>query len=490
MSQSGVRPALWPAVIALATLAFGVSAAPASAVTAAVAAGQGAKGSWGKAQEVPGTGKVNTGGDAAVQSLSCASPGNCLAGGWYGTKTGEVAFLAAQHGGHWGTAFKVPGSLVGSKDAEVDAVSCPASGDCAAAGFYQNSILNEQAFVVSERNGHWSAAKEVPGSGSLNAGNDGGISELDCLSAGNCVATGYYTDSSHHDHVYTVSERNGSWGQASQVPGMTALGVGSYVLIDALSCPSIGGCVLGGQYLDSHEADADEAFLAVEKNGHWQAAKQVPGTNELNASGTASTSAVSCASVGNCSASGSYEDESGFFQVFVISEQNGRWGTAVELAGSAKLNAGGRAEVGAESCRSAGDCVIGGEYGDSQHHEQAFIATEKGGHWSPAQQVPGTGKLNQAGGALVIAVSCSSAGNCGIGGSYAQSKTREEAFVDNEVNGRWKVAVEVPGSGTLNGGGIANITAISCRSSVACTAGGSYQDGRHRQQALVVSETG
>src|SRR5216683_2611505 len=53
-------------------------AGAASAVTGAVWTG-----GWGRAMEVPGSGALNKGGDAVVISVSCASAGNCAAGGFY-----------------------------------------------------------------------------------------------------------------------------------------------------------------------------------------------------------------------------------------------------------------------------------------------------------------------------------------------------------------------------------------------------------------------
>jgi hypothetical protein len=51
-----------------------------------------------------------------------------------------------------------------------------------------------QAFVVSERNGTWGKAIEVPGSGALNPGGDGSVNSVSCGSAGNCAAGGEYAD--------------------------------------------------------------------------------------------------------------------------------------------------------------------------------------------------------------------------------------------------------------------------------------------------------
>jgi hypothetical protein len=40
-------------------------------------------GTWGKADEVPGTAALNTGGFAQITSVSCASAGHCSAAGSY-----------------------------------------------------------------------------------------------------------------------------------------------------------------------------------------------------------------------------------------------------------------------------------------------------------------------------------------------------------------------------------------------------------------------
>jgi len=46
--------------------------------------------------------------------------------------------------------------------------------------------------VVSERNGVWGRAIEVPGLAALNAGGTAGVVSVSCASAGNCAAAGDY----------------------------------------------------------------------------------------------------------------------------------------------------------------------------------------------------------------------------------------------------------------------------------------------------------
>src|SRR5260221_10209344 len=57
------------------------TAMPSTTPVATSVEAAGAAGTWRAAIEVPGTGGLNKGGNAAVKSGSCASAGNCVAGG-------------------------------------------------------------------------------------------------------------------------------------------------------------------------------------------------------------------------------------------------------------------------------------------------------------------------------------------------------------------------------------------------------------------------
>jgi len=71
-------------------------AAPAGAMQIPASAAGPAR-AWQTAIEVPGTAALNKGGHAVVNSLSCASAGNCAAGGSYTDRSGHLqAFVASQ----------------------------------------------------------------------------------------------------------------------------------------------------------------------------------------------------------------------------------------------------------------------------------------------------------------------------------------------------------------------------------------------------------
>ena len=136
---------------------------------------------------------------AALGMASLAS-GSAMAG------TGAPAAALGRHA--WHTAIEVPGTAALNQRgrAQITSVSCAAAGNCGAGGFYKDSSGNFQAFVVSQVNGTWHTAIEVPGTPVLNQGGSAEITSVSCAAAGTCSAGGQYTDSSGHSQAFVVSQ--------------------------------------------------------------------------------------------------------------------------------------------------------------------------------------------------------------------------------------------------------------------------------------------
>ena len=110
-------------------------------------------GTWHKAIEVPGTAALNQDGVAGIDSVSCTTPGNCSAGGSYTDSSfHQQAFVASQVNGTWHTAIEVPGTAALNQggDAVLSSVSCASAGNCSAGGFYTDSSAHFQAFADSK----------------------------------------------------------------------------------------------------------------------------------------------------------------------------------------------------------------------------------------------------------------------------------------------------------------------------------------------------
>jgi hypothetical protein len=338
-------------------------------------------GRWGKAIEVPGPGALNKGGGAGVSSVSCASAGNCAAVGLYTDRRGHLQmFAASQRHGRWGKATEVPGlgavNTGGNFDgsAFVSEASCASARNCAAGGDYTDQAGSTQGFVASERDGRWGKVIEVPGLGTLNKGGGGGADSVSCGAAGSCAAVGDYTDGGDNGQGFVAVERHGRWGKAINVPGLRALNYGFSAEVDSVSCASAGNCAAVGAYAEPYSS----GFVVSEKNGVWGKAIDVPGLAALNGR-IGGANSVSCASPGNCAAGGFYSDSSGgVTQGFVAVERHGRWGKAIKVPGLGTLNKGGDAAVFSVSCGSAGSCAAGGYYTDRRGHTQGFVVSQTG----------------------------------------------------------------------------------------------------------------
>jgi len=260
-----------------------------------------AAGVWNRAIAVPGLVALNKGRYAGVSSVSCLSPGSCAAGGDYRDDGGhQQGFVVSKVSGRWRQAIEVPGlgALNKGRNADAVSVSCASAG-CAAGGYYGNhgkyDVTSGRGFVVLRRHGRWRRAVEVPGLRALNTGGNAEVSSVSCAPPGYCAAAGFYTDGSSHQQGFVAVEQNGVWGRAIEVPGLGALNKGGGAVVWSVSCASPGNCAAGGDY------DLG-VFVAIEKNGAWGKETTVPGALRVEA-----VNSVSCASAGSCVAGGSYD---------------------------------------------------------------------------------------------------------------------------------------------------------------------------------------
>ncbi len=449
-----------------------------------------ADGTWGTAVEVPGFASVSTGAGAVVNTISCSSDGNCGAIGEYTDASNYTqAYVANETNGNWGNAIEVPGIAAlnwGGAVADLLVISCASTGNCSAGGTYTDLAKNTQAFVVNETNGMWGTAIEVPGYAALNSGGTNSqLYALSCSSPGNCAAGGAYQDTSTHLQSFVVNETNGTWGTAIEVPGTAALNADGGAIMTSIACSSTGNCAGAGVYADS--SANIQTYVVNETNGTWGTAVEMPGLAALNSGGYGLPVQISCSSAGNCGVGGSYTDSSNNTQAFVENETNGTWGGAIEIPGTVQLNAGGAAIVFSIDCNSSGGCSAGGYYTDSSNNDQAFVENETSGIWGTAVEVSGTAALNIGGSAGVLALACGSVGNCSAGGNYTDSLGNSQGFVVNETDGTWGVATEIAGLGTLNAGQDASVSGISCNVDGSCSAGGYYTDVSTNPQGFFVS---
>jgi hypothetical protein len=271
-------------------------------------------GNWLALPAVPGLAALNAGGNAAVTAVSCPSAGNCAAGGYYtDSSANQQAFVITEKKGTWGKAGRVAGKLNTGGHAQVNALSCASAGNCVAVGQYFRyvaPVASTQAFEATEKNGTWASAAEVPGTGTLNADGLAIANAVSCAPAGgplNCALGGRFQDKHGHAQAFIDLLKRGAWQKASAIA--TAHNRGGYAQVSTISCPAAGNCAAGGYYLTAPGTSQKyQAFLATLESYTWQPVEEVPGTQVLNKGMTARVNTVSCPSIGFCAAGGFTSD--------------------------------------------------------------------------------------------------------------------------------------------------------------------------------------
>lgn len=430
-------------------------------------------GTWGPALAVNLTAVAPAGTHFAggnIQAVSCASPGNCAAIGTYYSYTTTAGadtlypFVLSETGGTWGTPAAVPGitsstPLQGGPNATV---SCAAPGECAASWTDDDANGDGHAYLIDESQGAWGKAQPVT------IGTAGTwLSGVSCPAAGDCTAAGHYRDGSAGSGLpFVMDSSAGTWGAPREVKGVAGLSSPPpvYAGLTSVSCTSAGNCVAGGSY-DISSTDGrnhGQPFLAIETGGSWGQAQPVAGMTTLNPADFATLRSVSCGGPGDCAATGIYETLTGGYYTWVADESGGNWGPAQQLPAPA---ASGRTLGESLSCSPQGYCAVAGIYlPPSPGHYKAFVASYASGAWT-AHDVPGV-VATQSG---ATTVSCGAPGYCTAGGFYYPPGSGwYKAFIANDVNGTWASAQDVAGMPA----GLPEIDSLSCTTPGYCTAVG------------------
>lgn len=417
-----------------------------------------------------------------VTSISCTGPGDCTAGGAYqevpnDSPDTDQAYVVSEVNGTWGNAEAVPGTLAlntGDGAATV-AVSCSSPGNCVAAGYYAyqygKTAVGVAGFVASQVNGRWQQARPVPALS--RAAHFAEVTTVSCAPARtaaarnaglNCVAAGVSQLSPKTSTGFVLAEVHGTWGTAQPVPGLATTTPASAVT--SVSCPSPGTCGLGGHY--TQRSGHLQAFVANEVNGTWHKAQQVPGTATLNAGGHASVTSVSCPAAGVCVAAGGYKPKKGPGQLFVASEAASQWKPAIQLPGSGQHITANGSTIGEVSCASASTCEVGGTLQTGASSTRGFLAGKTSGRWGLYVVPDGLGST-------ITALSCPAPGYCAAGGQRLNIPNPEDfpasMMAIDEVAGRWGKTVSLH-SGYNVISGTYSVYAISCAAPRSCGAGG------------------
>jgi hypothetical protein len=398
-------------------------------------------GKWraGRVPVVAGTGGAN------LRSLSCPAAGRCEVVGLAGLqhvrrwKAGEIALPSDAAPVHPPSG---PSPLLNS-------ISCASAGNCVAVGSYLGNRLTHP-LLVTETGGTWSAGAEpqLPANADTTPSPDqpdvgGGLYRVSCPAAGDCTAVGWYTnkDAGHSIYPWVLTESGGTWssGQDALLPADASvfgnLDKGSSPLFGftGLSCPSAGNCTAVGGYED--ENDAEEGLVLTERDGVWSQGVKAPlppnavpnsEPNEFNSP----LVSVSCAAPDDCAAVGWYVLRSlGTKHGLLLTERGGKW-KASALGLPAKAKAPGGVFLTSVSCPSRGNCLAVGWYGN-HGKTHGLIVRERGGKWGRAVNatLPRGAAPASKSHTFLNSVSCPSASSCTVGGSYSDRSGKTQGLL-------------------------------------------------------------
>jgi hypothetical protein len=372
-----------------------------------------------------------------VNSISCGAVGNCVAVGSYDdNKNFAQSFVVDEVRGLWQRAREVqlPADAKGASQlSEVHSVSCWSAGNCSAVGSYLDGtqpVGHSEGMVVNEVRGTWTRAQEVQLPADANENPFALLNQIICT-AGHCVGVGSYIGTNGTTQGLVVNGDHATWtrGLTVALPGNANAYPGADV--SEVACVSAGNCTALGVY--TNVTGQNEGFTVTELNGLWQ------GALAMDMPSDAATNphtffygygGLACPSVGNCSAGGQYLVGAAQYEGFFINEVAGVWQPATQMElPSGALMAGKNGGVVAVSCRSAGNCSAGAAYFDGSSRYQGLVVNEVANTWLVGQKIAlptGATSVGIDGG--VYGLVCHRTGPCTATGSYLKTASTYEGF--------------------------------------------------------------
>jgi hypothetical protein len=327
-------------------------------------------GKWSQAAEVQ---PPEPAGVAALTSVSCASPGNCVAAGYYSyNEDGEFApMIATETAGVWAKAeaVELPANAAVEKDflgqsSQLGSIACDPAGSCTASGEYFLESPREQvAMTVTNSGGKWKAT-ELQATAHADAADGAELSSISCPASGECVAVGgYRSESDGLQAMVTAGEAGGVFATPTElsVPlGAVEFASGGLPLI---SCPASGSCLTIDPY--KTEGGQTESYVATSSGGVWGAATELPETGQLLG--------AACPQTGACAAVGF----SGLAAI-AASGVGTSWSASSAITLPTGADTSTESRLTSVACPAEGSCVAVGDYATGSRLRQGMVTYASG----------------------------------------------------------------------------------------------------------------
>ncbi|MEI6710206.1 MAG: hypothetical protein WCL17_04405 [Actinomycetota bacterium] len=375
----------------------------------------------------------------------------------------------------------------------------------------------------------------------------GQVTLLSCVSAGNCLAGGWYIDYANSVHTFLTREASQNWASASAVPdlsggtnfevnGLTCAttecaGVGSnslgarifrynwntqavtsfsittsdssldtaHSLLKDVACTSDGNCVTGGYVTLNTGASTQTLLVDSEVSGTWNDAQKVSLPVGAGTSPAINPGQIGCISSARCVYIGSFSTADGRARPFIAIRQDGTWQSAVSPAMPSNAAPQGSQTLSELSCVTNGTCTAVGAYHTTAGTLVPYSVTITSNSIGTGIQIPLPSNAAPAPKAFLFGfrgISCASVGNCSLGAQYSYQINGVKhfgGFLTSEVNGVWNTRaqstfMQIP-VGADSAGQFGGVVGVSCWSAGNCTGAVAYVDSSQRYQVGVVLET-
>lgn len=317
------------------------------------------------------------------------------------------------------------------------------------------------------------------------------MSSLSCPAAGWCVSIGNYdsdvTPSLPTEGMILVESSDGFRSVQAPLPADASTS-DPFAYLSDVTCPEVGACVVLGTYTST--SSGIEAFVDTLSAGAWSASTLPLPADATGAASNLAFPHVSCASVGNCVAVGSYSATDGSTQSVLETAVAGSWSAQEAPVPDNAYSGTQENQLSDVSCPSTDSCVAVGTYAVSPTQSQGFAETLSGGIWSPTELPlpPDANTTPTAGGVgvgstsfLGWAVSCPAVGECVVAGHYYSTGDEtapdgaEADLLDTLSDGTWTaLSAPLPSDAVVPQPLFDDNFTLACSPTGSCVAAGYY----------------
>ncbi len=142
------------------------------------------------------------------------------------------------------------------------------------------------------------------------------------------------------------------------------------------------------------------------------------------------------------------------------------------------------------SCASAGNCTMVGSYMDGSGGQQGLLAIQSAGVWGTATEAILPTNAGRDPAVKLAGVSCGSAGNCTAIGSYIDSTGHTQGLGLTETSGTWARGIELihPAFVNVAADPRISLTAVSCATAGSCSVVGTYVDNNGHPEGMLLTQ--